>query len=201
MIKHDIYNAINFFFNSNEFDKFINISVITLIPKVEDADRVKVFRPISYYTVMYKIISKILTQRMKTVMGDIIHPSQAGFIPGRQLGDNVLLATKLISGYGRKHMFPSCMIKINMKNDYDSMEWPFLEGMLQEFGFQNIFVQWIMTYVRTVSYSILTNGNPIQSFQAAKGPKQGVPTSYFLFAIFLEYLSRCLGTLRIQDVF
>lgn len=100
----------------------VNHTVITLIPKVSNADRVKFFRPISCCTVLYKLVSKILTAKMKLAMDKIVHLSQFGFIPNIQLGDNVLLAFEIIKGYGRKYMSPRCMIKINMRKAYDSVE-------------------------------------------------------------------------------
>ena len=63
-------------------------------------------------------------------------------------------------------------------------------------GFPEMFVQWVMKCVKTVNYSIVVNGQISQSFEAAKGLRQGYPMSPFLFAIAMEYLSRLLKGLR-----
>lgn len=77
------------------FDPRTNQTSITLIPKCENADHVKLYRPIACCNVALKIISKLLTNKMKGVMSDTINLRQPGFNPGRHLSDNVLLATEL----------------------------------------------------------------------------------------------------------
>lgn len=68
--------------------------------------------------------------------------------------------------------------------------------MLLELGFHTLFVDWIMGYVISVSYSILVNNIPSAPFQEKKGLRQGDPLSSFLFALSMEYLSRCRGELK-----
>lgn len=91
------------------------ISLISLIPKVPNADRVSLYKPISCCTVIYEIMSNILSHKIKIVIEDVVDLSQLRFILGRQLRDNVLLANKLIKDCGRKYMTPRCMINIDMK--------------------------------------------------------------------------------------
>lgn len=120
----------------------------------------KDYKPIACCYVIYKLISKVLTSRPLTVVGDVVSDAQTGFIPGRSIVDNILLASELIKGYTRKHISPRSMIKIDLRKAYDSLEWPFLKTMLQELGFPSIFVGWIMECLSTVSYSLLVNGYP-----------------------------------------
>lgn len=65
-------------------------------------------------------------------MGTVVNESQAGFIPGRSIPDNILLASELIKGYSRKHISPRCTIKIDLRKAYDSLQWSFLKTMLHE---------------------------------------------------------------------
>lgn len=73
-IKADISNAIKLFFETSKFDRRINLTSITLIPKVSNVDQVKLCRPISCCNVLYKLISKVLNNRLRRVVGDIINP-------------------------------------------------------------------------------------------------------------------------------
>ncbi|XP_057248912.1 uncharacterized protein LOC130590478 [Beta vulgaris subsp. vulgaris] len=99
LINTDIYQGVQEFFQTSEIYKPINITLITLIPKVNNALHPKDYRPIACCTMLYKIIAKILSNRLGNVIADVINPSQAGFIPGRYIADNILLATELLRGY------------------------------------------------------------------------------------------------------
>lgn len=78
---------------------------------------------------------------------------------------------------------------------YDYVEWSFLEVMMLELGLPSTLVNWVMTCVTTMSYTILVNGLPMAPFKAKKGLMQGNPISPYLFAMSIEYLSMCLNSL------
>lgn len=90
----------------------------------------------------------------------LVNMAQSGFIPGRQIVDNDLIAFDLIKGYNWAHINPRCMVKVDMAKAYDSVKWCFLEHVLYKMGFPFQFVRWIMGCVTSVSYSILINGVP-----------------------------------------
>lgn len=104
-----------------------------------------------------------------------------------------MLATELIKGYNRTHISPRCMIQVDLKKAYDSIEWSYLKDVMKELGFPETFVQWVFACVSTVSYSILINGQPCSPFNAKKGLRQAAP---FLFAIGMEFLTRLLNKLK-----
>lgn len=93
-------------------------------------------------------------------------------------------------------MAPYCMIKLDIRKAYGSLKCPFLEAMMTNLDFPRKLVPRVMECISTFSYSMLTNGKPTKPFADAKGLRQGDPLFPFLFAIFLEYLSSCLGSLQ-----
>ncbi|XP_021714658.1 uncharacterized protein LOC110682631 [Chenopodium quinoa] len=195
IVKFEVYEAVHEFFDKGSLYPQWNCTTLTLVPKVQNPSFVKDFRPIACCTVLYKTISKVLTARIARVIGEVVDEAQAGFIPGKHIGDNILLATELIKGYNHRHITPRCMIKVDLKKAYDSIEWSFLRSVMCELGFPTVFINWIMECISSISFSILINGSPTAPFKAKKGLRQGDPMSPFLFAIRMEYLSRCLHDL------
>ncbi|XP_075080266.1 secreted RxLR effector protein 78-like [Nicotiana tabacum] len=110
-------------------------------------------------------------------MSFIISEAQAGFIPGRRIADNIILAHELVKSYSRKHISPRCMIKVDLQKAYDSVEWAYLEQVLEGLAFPEKFTKWIMVCVRTVNYTILLNGETVEPFNAVRGLRQGDPIS------------------------
>lgn len=94
----------------------MNCTTITLIPKIHNASYIHQYRPISCCNVLDKLVSKMLPARLQGVIPNVVDLSQSGFIPRRQILNNVLLASELIKQYGRKSMSSRCMIKIDLKN-------------------------------------------------------------------------------------
>ena len=127
IIKRDVIEAVKSFFTIGNLHKNFNCTLVTLIPKVQNPKTVKEYRPIACCTVMYKIISKVLTNRIQGVIQSIICESQAGFIPGRKIADNIVLAHELVKAYTRKHISPRSMLKIDLQKAYDSVEWDYVE--------------------------------------------------------------------------
>ncbi|KAL0444908.1 UNVERIFIED_CONTAM: hypothetical protein Slati_2213500 [Sesamum latifolium] len=108
--------------------------------EVNNTTVVAEFRPISCCNVLYKVITKILVQRMRGILDKLISPSQNAFAPGRSIGDNILLAQELFYGYNQQHLPPRCALKVDHRKAYDTVEWDFLRAVLILFGFPEKFI-------------------------------------------------------------
>lgn len=100
-----------------------------------NACEVKDYRHIACCNVLYKLILKVLANRLQQVLNEVISENQSAFVKERMIYDNILLSHEVIKGYSRKHISPRCMLKIDIQNAYDTVEWPFMRYLMIEWGF------------------------------------------------------------------
>ncbi|KAL9681661.1 hypothetical protein QQ045_013448 [Rhodiola kirilowii] len=131
----DISESIKTFFGDGKMPSSINSTYLALIPKVKGAMNPRDFRPISCCNVIYKIISTILTNRLRSVLPSLISDSQAAFIHSRNLAHNGSLAQDLLCQYNRVNASKRCMLKIDISKAYDMVDWNFLERIMALYGF------------------------------------------------------------------
>ncbi|GKA94146.1 RNA-directed DNA polymerase, eukaryota, partial [Tanacetum coccineum] len=187
VIGGDVCRAVKCFFRSGSFPKGCNPSFIALIPKVNDAKFVKDFRPISLIGCQYKIVGKILANRLSSVIGSLVSKEQSAFIRGRQILDGPMILSEVIDWCNQKKR-KAMIFKVDFEKAYDSVRWDFLDMILYRFGFGDTWRGWIKGCLVSSSASILVNGSPTQEFCFEQGLRQGDPLSPFLFLLVMESL-------------
>nr|GEU39042.1 RNA-directed DNA polymerase, eukaryota [Tanacetum cinerariifolium] len=177
-----------YFFVNCDIPKGCNSSFITLIPKHQNAKLVKDFRPISLIGSFYKIITKILANRLVNVLDGIVNEVQSSFIKDRQILDGPFILNEIIQWCKQKHK-KALIFKVDFEKAYDSVRWDFLDEVLRKFGFGDKWCKWIQCCLISSRRSILVNGSPTEEFQFGKGLKQGDLLSPFLFILIMESLN------------
>ena len=140
----DVCLAAKEFFRSGCILKQLNHATIVLVPKSLNASRVGDFRPISCCNVVYKIISKILASRLSPILEKLIDPAQSAFVPNWSMVENIYMVQELLRKYSWKIISPRCIMKVDHRKAYDTVNWEFLEDALVGLRFSGLFVKWIM---------------------------------------------------------
>lgn len=129
ILKEDLMLSILNFQQRSVLEKSFNATFIALIPKKLGAVELEDFRPISLIVGVYKIISKLLTERIKTVMGKLVDEYQMAFLRGRQIMDATLLANELVDSRVKQKK-PGILCKLDIEKTYDHVNWNFLLQIL-----------------------------------------------------------------------
>ncbi len=191
IINEDVVGAVLSVLHSGHVLRKINFTHVVLIPKINDPRSVSDFRPISLCNVIYKIISKVLANRLKGLLDFVVSESQSAFVPGRLITDNVAVAFELLHGLKSKRNGKKgqMAVKLDMSKAYNRVEWIFLERLMAKLGFEGHWVALVMACIKTVSYSIILNGEPHGLINPSRGIRQGDPISPYLFLLCAEGLS------------
>ncbi|CAN0826136.1 Transposon TX1 uncharacterized 149 kDa protein [Linum grandiflorum] len=160
VVGDDVFNAGRRWLEEGEFPAEIRDTNIVLLPKIESPSRMTGLRPISLCSVLYRIVAKVLANRLRKVIPKLISEEQSAFIAGRSIIDNVMVAFEAIHSM-KKRYTGKCgdmAVKIDISKAYDRVEWRYLEAVLIKFGFAERWVRWMMMCVMSVRYTVQLNG-------------------------------------------
>lgn len=166
----------------------LSTTFLALIPKKEKSKSFLDFRSIPLCNTLYKIISKIIAERLKVVLNSFITKEQHAFLIDRLILDAVAMTQECHFSISSKNI-DAAALKIDLKKAFDCVDWGFLRILLAKIGLRAQGINWIMACVENVNFSIIINGIPSSFFQAERDLRQGCPLSPLLFILVMNSLS------------
>ncbi|CAH9130680.1 unnamed protein product [Cuscuta epithymum] len=187
----EVARLVSSIFYSGFFPKELNVTNLVLIPKKDKPENMGDWRPIALCNVVYKIFSKVLANRLKCILSDLVDDNQSAFIPRRSIIDNVVVAFETHHYLKRKSAGKEgyVAIKLDMSKAYDRVSWRFLEAALKALGFDDRWTHLVIECVSTVKYFIQFDKDFLGPIIPKRGLRQGDPQSPYLFILVAEGLS------------
>jgi len=167
-LKGDVLHFISDFHRNGKLARGINSTFIALIPKVDSPLRLNDFRPISLVGCLYKILSKVLANRLRMVIGKVIYDTQSAFVKDRQILDCILIANEVVDE-ARKTKKELLLFKVDFEKAYDSVDWGYLDVVMHRMAFPVLWRKWIKECITTATASILVNGSLTCEFPLKRG--------------------------------
>ena len=134
LIKEEVFEIIAESRDKKGVLKAFNATFLMLIPKEVGANNPDKFLPISLCSVIYKIISKVIANRLKPLLPNLISPEQSGFVEGRQILDSGILVHEVIHSL-KISQRPGMLIKLDIAKAFDKLSWQFMGKMMEAYGF------------------------------------------------------------------
>ncbi|VFQ70483.1 unnamed protein product [Cuscuta campestris] len=168
-----VTKAVLDFFKEGQTLRQVNATNLTLLPKVTDPKWPSEYRPIACCNTIYKVISKLISMRLREVLPDIVDLNQGAFVQERELIHNILICQEIAKGYNRKNFSARCMMKLDIQKAYESVDWKAIKGILHSLMFPDLFIKWVMFCISTPTYTLSINGGRYGYIKGAKGLRQG----------------------------
>ena len=205
-IKFILYDAFVYAFKVRRLHPSARRGVISLIPKqARNLLFLKNWRPICLLDACYKLLSKVILNRIKIHLDKIISRDQSRFLKGRHISENIRKAIDTIS-YAEKHKINGLLISIDFTKAFDMVQYNSLYAALKNFGFGTKCIEWMKLLFTDFQLCTQNNGFALRYFVPTRGCFQGNPISSYAFLTIIELLATLLRAnkkiegLSIRDV-
>ncbi|KAF5343264.1 hypothetical protein D9757_015526 [Collybiopsis confluens] len=168
------------------------------IYKKGDRNKIENYRPITLLNTDYKIFTKALAMKLAKVCPDVIHPDQAGFMPGRQILEQTRLI-RMVVEYAEYTEHNGLLVALDQEKAYDKVAHDYLWRTLQKFGFHEKFIQTIRSLYENAETKVMINGHLSSPFKITR-VRQGDPMSCLLFDLAIEPLAAAIRKSELRGI-
>jgi hypothetical protein len=158
------------------------------IYKKKERDEIENYRPITLLNTDYKLMTKVLAMRLAEAAPTLLHKSQAGFVPGRQISEQTQLF-KMVLSYAEAAEENGMIVALDQAKAYDKIEHDYLWKTLKAFKIPDNFIRTVQSLYSNASTRVMINGTLSSKFRVTRGVRQGDPLSCLLFDLGIEPLS------------
>ncbi|CAN1753153.1 Transposon TX1 uncharacterized 149 kDa protein [Linum perenne] len=196
VIGTDVVAASKNWLAAKSFSLKIRETTIVLLPKVTTPQSMKDLRPISLCNVLYRLVAKVLANRLKRVMPSCVGAEQSTFLKGRSISDNVLIDFETLHAVKIKQRTKQdlAVLKIDISKAFDRVKWGNLGSILRRLGFSQTRIGWMLMCVGLTNYRVLMNGEFREIVKPGRELRQRCPLSPFLFNLCAEGLAAMLNS-------
>ena len=189
-----LVRSINYGYTSEKLSVTQRLGVLNCLPKPHKSKYLlKNWRPISLLNIDYKIATGVIANRMKPTLQNIIGDQQKGFLKGRNIGECIRTIYDALSEAENRRMVGMILL-IDFEKAFDSIEWDFMDQVLEYFGYGESLRKWVKVFYTDVESCIINNGHCSERFKIARGVRQGDPLSPYLFLLCVEVLALAIKT-------
>ena len=192
-LKFWILRALNFSFKNRIMPLTLRQCITTCLPKPEKPrELLSNWRPLPMLSVIYKLASTSIANRIKPHLDQLISNEQTGFIPGRFIGESTQLIYDLMH-YTEKMQIPGLLMIIDFRKAFDSISWSFIYKTLSLMGFTEGFIKWIKLFNNNIKATVIQNGFTSEFFTISRGCRQWDPISPYLFILTAQILNSLIS--------